>query len=172
MQNSGVGRGARLSMCLGALAAVVVCFTIAYPVAFSGRQQAQPSAPKRAVPATADAAMDPLAQFRTDRAQLRARETAQLRGVADDRAAGDAVRDKAREMLLELAQYSEQELTLEGVLRARGFPNPLATVHEDSVNILIQADAITRAQSATILELAMRETGESGGNIKIIPVGE
>ena len=39
-----------------------------------------------------------------------------------------------------------------------------------AANVLIRGEAPTHAQSAVILDLVMRETGLTGGNVKIIPV--
>ena len=58
----------------------------------------------------------------------------------------------------------------EGLLRLREFADVLVTVHTDSVNVMVRADALNRQQSAVILDLVMRETGISGGNVKIIPI--
>ena len=76
----------------------------------------------------------------------------------------------AKRRLLELMRWSEQETTLEGLLRLREFADVLVTVHTDSVNVMVRADALNRQQSAVILDLVMHETGISGGNVKIIPI--
>ena len=60
--------------------------------------------------------------------------------------------------------------TLEGVLRARGYEDAVVTVHQDSVNVLVKAVSLSKSDSAVILELVSRETGQTGGNIKIIPL--
>ena len=52
----------------------------------------------------------------------------------------------------------------------RGYRDAVATVHEDSVNVLVRADSLSEQECAVILELAMRETGKSAENIKIIPI--
>ena len=46
----------------------------------------------------------------------------------------------------------------------------MATVHEDSVNVLVRAESLSQSETAVILELVLRETGISGGNVKIIPI--
>ena len=76
----------------------------------------------------------------------------------------------AQRRQLELMSWSEQETTLEGVLALRGFKDALVTVHTDSVNVMIRAETITQQEASVILELVMRETGISGGNVKIIPI--
>ena len=80
------------------------------------------------------------------------------------------LRGEAGAQLLRLLEYSEQETTIEGVLRVRGFEDAVVTVHADSANVLVRTPSLSRDQSAQILELVSRETGLLGGNIKIIPI--
>ena len=117
-----------------------------------------------------ETAQDPLEQFRTERQQLRQRQIAQLNELIYGESADAETIALAKQRLLELMQWSEQETTLEGLLRLREFADVLVTVHTDSVNVMVRADALNRQQSAVILDLVMRETGISGGNVKIIPI--
>ena len=52
----------------------------------------------------------------------------------------------------------------------RGFGDALVTVSANSVNVVVHADTLSQAESAAILELVMRETGQSGANVKIMTV--
>ena len=117
-----------------------------------------------------ETARDPLEQFRTERQQLRQRQIAQLNELIYGESADAETTSLAKRRLLELMRWSEQETTLEGLLRLREFADVLVTVHTDSVNVMVRADALNRQQSAVILDLVMRETGISGGNVKIIPI--
>lgn len=116
--------------------------------------------------------VDSIARFRSDRELVREVEIEQLNALIGDESAGQAIRDRAREKLIQLTGWMEQEVTVEGVLRAEGFLDPLVTVHADSVNVLVRTAVLTQADAAKILSLAARETGQSGGNIKVIPVLE
>ena len=113
---------------------------------------------------------DSMEAFRTERQQLRQMQLSQLNEIVYAENSSDEIVTRARARQMELMEWAEQEQTLEGVLSVRGFEDVLATVHGDSVNVLVRTDALTREQTAVILELVMRETGVSGGNVKIIPV--
>ena len=63
-----------------------------------------------------------------------------------------------------------EEATIEAVLNARGYELPVVTVHSDSVNVVVRAGTLERDEAGVILELVMRETGVTGGNVKIIPI--
>ena len=113
---------------------------------------------------------DPMTRFRTEREQLRASQTAQLNEIIHDDDTDGETRMQAQRQLLELMKTSEQELTLEGMLQSRGYGEALVTVGGNSVNVLLRREFVTQQESAVILELVMRETGVTGGNVKIIPV--
>ena len=121
-------------------------------------------------PAASGPSADSIEQFRTEREQLRQMQLSQLNEIVYAENSSDEIVTRARARQMELMEWAEQEQTLEGVLSVRGFEDVLATVHGDSVNVLVRTDALTREQTAVILELVMRETGVSGGNVKIIPV--
>ena len=113
---------------------------------------------------------DPLEAFAAERQQLRGMQKAQLNEILYDADSEDDARAEARRQLLELCDREEKENTIEGVLRMRGFADAVCTVHGDSVNVVVRADSLGRQESAVIYDLVLRETGVTGGNVKIIPV--
>ena len=123
-----------------------------------------------AVSVSAGEELGAVERFRLLREQLRAMEKAQLNDVAHGSDTDPELAAMAQRQLVELCEREEQELTLEGVLLMRGFADPVVTVHSGSVNVLVRAEAVTRQQSAAILELVCRETGVQSGNVKIIPM--
>lgn len=149
-------------LCLAALAAL---FSL-YMLLSSGQREAPAAQPASRVYEPVDS----VARFREERQRVRATETEQLNALIADASAGQALRDRAREKLLQLTGWMEQEVTVEGVLRAQGYKDPLVTVHADSVNVLVRQAVLSQADAARILALAARETGQTGGNIKIIPI--
>jgi len=113
---------------------------------------------------------DPVTSFRTIRQQLRAMQKAQLNDIAHSAETDADISAMAQRQLLDLCAREEDEMLLEGVLAMRGWENAVVTVHEDSVNVILQADMVTQQETSVILELVCRETGVQGGNVKIIPV--
>ena len=151
----------------GAAAALVLCGALGFGLGI--RVSGEKAAENLPAMETA-AALDPIEQFRTERQQLRQMQMDQLNEIVYGGSADTEMIGMAQRRQLELMEWSELELTLEGVLRLREFEDVLVTVHTDSVNVMVRADALTREQTAVILELVMRETGISGGNVKIIPI--
>lgn len=124
----------------------------------------------QAEPAARMEAVDPLDQFRLEREQLRARQEAQLNDIVHGDKTDAQTVHQAQAQLMSLIERAEQELTLEGILQGRGFADAVVSVGERSCNVLLRQESVTQQESAVILELVMRETGLTGGNVKIIPV--
>ena len=147
--------------CASALVLVALC---ALAIGLKQEIKAQP------VTAQVEQEQDPILDFITERAALRREQTRQLEQMMNDENLDIVLRGEAGAQLLRLLEYSEQETTIEGVLRVRGFEDAVVTVHADSANVLVRTPSLSRDQSAQILELVSRETGLLGGNIKIIPI--
>lgn len=113
---------------------------------------------------------DLLTRFRTEREALRSRQIGQLNDIIHSEAAdGDTV-NRAQRQLMDLMKVQEAELRLESLLRLRGFEDALVTVGDASVNVVLRAQQTTRQESAIILDLVLRETGVTAGNVKILTI--
>lgn len=154
-----------------ALVMLAAALALGADTAVTLRLARAPAVRAASAPAPADAGEDdPLARFRTEREQLRAREQAQLNDIIYDPKSDAGIVAAAQRQLLSMLEGAEKELTIEGVLQGRGFDGALATVSDRAANVLVRAEALTQRQTAVILELVTRETGLTGGNVKIIPV--
>lgn len=113
---------------------------------------------------------DPMAAFRLEREQLRARQEAQLNDIIHASGGDEETAARARRQLLDMLAHERAESAIEGILQSRGFEDALVSVSDSAANVLIRGDGPTHAQSAVILDLVMSQTGLTGGNVKIIPV--
>ena len=113
---------------------------------------------------------DPMAAFRLEREQLRARQEAQLNDIIHEPGGDGETVALARRQLLDMLAHARAESAIEGILRSRGFEDALCSVSDGAANVLIRGEGPTRAETAVILDLVMRQTGLTGGNVKIIPV--
>ena len=145
-------------------AAIFMCLAAVILAGVRHMNHAEPAA------AVAAAYQDPVESFLTVRQQLRAMQKAQLNDVAHDAETEPELASMAQRQLLLLCTQEEQETTIEGILQMRGWERPVVTVHQDSVNVLLQTESINRQESAVILDLVCRETGIMSGNVKIIPI--
>ncbi len=113
---------------------------------------------------------DPVTRFRTEREQLRSRQTGELNDLIHDAATDAETVNLAKRQLMDLMKRQEAEQRLEGILSIRGFEGALVTVSDASVNVILRADALTRRETAVILDLVLRETGVTAGNVKILTI--
>jgi len=111
------------------------------------------------------------ASFREQRESTRDKEIEYLDSIINDKNADAESKKDAQDQKIEIARQMEQELTVEGLIRAKGFSDAVVTIHSGSVNVVVKAESLTNAQAAQILDIVRRETGESAENIKIIPNG-
>ncbi len=164
-----MSKASTFSRLLTAASAVIVIVTLAFcvPQYIKSHRLSAGSPSKPA----AESKEDAVEAFIAERKSVRELEVLQLNAVAADEDADSAVRAQALSRLIRLTDNMEKETTLEGILRMRGFEDAVVTVHTDSVNVVVRADELTQSESAIILELVMRETGQTGGNVKIMTVG-
>jgi stage III sporulation protein AH len=111
------------------------------------------------------------ASFREQRESTRDKEIEYLDSIINDKNADAESKKDAQDQKIEITKQMEQELTVEGLIRAKGFSDAVVTIHSGSVNVVVKAESLTNAQAAQILDIVRRETGESAENIKIIPNG-
>jgi stage III sporulation protein AH len=124
----------------------------------------------QSAPAYSQVQSDPMTAFRLEREQLRSRQEAQLNDIIHSPDGDGEIVALARKQLLDMLEHARQESTLEGILQSRGFEDALVSVSGAGANVMLRGEEVTAAQSAVILDLVMRETGLTGGNVKIIPV--
>ena len=72
---------------------------------------------------------------------------------------------------MKVSSAMEKEITLEGLLKAKGFSDAVVTIRENSVNVVVEEAEIDEKKAAQILEIVQRETGEDSSNIKVLPKG-
>lgn len=129
-----------------------------------------PKAPFDEKAVTAGAETDVFEEFRLERTRVRELETVQLTALMNDLSVSEETRIEAARTLNEMAERMEAETTIEGILKMRGHVDAVVTVHPGSVNIVLKDGANDKTECAFILDLVLRETGQTAGNVKIIGV--
>lgn len=130
-------------------------------------------------PASAEAASALAAQeetgdffrdFRAQRETARVDEIALLDEIVHREGAPEESVREADARRIELTRQTEQERAIETQLVAKGFEDAAAFVQEGTVTIVVKRDRLSDEDTAQILEIAMRQTEQEAGNVKIIPV--
>ena len=68
---------------------------------------------------------------------------------------------------LDIVNNMEKELTVESLLKAKGFADAAVTLHAGSVNVILSAESLSEEQVAQVLDIVIRETGEPAENVKV-----
>ena len=109
--------------------------------------------------------------YRSERNSVRAQEVAYLDSIIQNTATKQETLDEAQARKLELTDMMEKEVTVEGLLRAKGFSQAIVTLSPESVNVVVADASVTLQQAAQILQIVQNETGQPAQNVKIIPAG-
>ena len=108
--------------------------------------------------------------YKTERDKSRSDEIKYLDSIITDDKTDADTKKTAQKQKTDIAASMEKEMTMENLLKAKGFEKVAAVYHTGSVNIIIGKSELTDAEVAQILDIARTETGEKAENIKIIPV--
>lgn len=109
--------------------------------------------------------------FRLDRERIREKELSSIESVINDENTDKNVLAKAQEQKLNISSAMEKEVTLEGLLKSKGFSDVVVTIRENSINVVVEEQEVDEKKAAQILEVVQRETGEDATNIKVLPKG-
>jgi stage III sporulation protein AH len=107
--------------------------------------------------------------FKDQREQSRQQETEYLESILNDEKTDDTTRKAAQEQLMTIVANSEAELSIEGLLQAKGFNDVAVSIHNGTVSVIVGEATLTSAQVAQILEISAREGKVEANNVKIIP---
>ena len=104
--------------------------------------------------------------YRSERDSVRTQELAYLDSIVAQ-GGDEATLSEAQKQKMTLVGCMESELNTENLIRAKGFEEVIVSMHNGSVNVIVDADALTDEQVAQILDIVLRQTGETAENIKV-----
>ena len=109
---------------------------------------------------------DFFASYRDERDSVRTQELAYLDAIVAQGADTETLSD-AQQQKLELVNAMETELTVENLIRAKGFSDVIVSIHKGNISVVVGAESLNDEQVAQILDIVLRETGKSAENVKI-----
>jgi stage III sporulation protein AH len=112
---------------------------------------------------------DFFSEFKAKREQTRREEIEYVRTILNQDNLDDVQIAQAQDKILEITDGMEKELTVEGLLEAKGFSPVAAVFHPGSVNIIVGSESLTEEQVTQIADVVVRETGIGMEDINIIP---
>ena len=106
------------------------------------------------------------AAYRDERDSVRTQELAYLDAIVAQGGDTETLND-AQKQKLDLVNAMETELTVENLVRSKGFSDVIVSIHQGNVNVVVGADTLSDEQVAQILDIVLRETGKTAENVKI-----
>ncbi|AZR73544.1 hypothetical protein BBF96_09185 [Anoxybacter fermentans] len=107
-------------------------------------------------------------QYRLERDKARSEQINIYREMINNPNVDPSIKKNAQEALLRLTRHIEQEMEIESLIRARGFYDALAYMHENSIDLIIQTDGLTETDVTKIGDIVTKITDLRLEDITII----
>lgn len=107
--------------------------------------------------------------MKTDRDGVRAQSFTYLDSILQSETSSDEAKAEAEQQKLNLIKYSDSELVLENLIKARGFEDACVTMSTENVNVVVKDAELTATDVAQILGIVTEETGCKATNVIIVP---
>lgn len=108
-------------------------------------------------------------EFRASRDMQRSEELKVLDSMIADPNSDEETLKEAQSAKLNIVDCMEKEMTVEGLLKAKGFKDAVVTLHRGSVYVVLDTPALSNESVAQVLDIVQQETGEKPEAIKVLP---
>lgn len=119
---------------------------------------------------TSTQAVSTLSAARLLKEQTRAKNKEVLEEIVNNEILDSAQKEEAVANMVELTDRSEKEMEAEILLSAKGFTETVVSMGDNSVDVVVCADALTDAQLAQIMDIITRKTLVPAENVIISQV--
>ncbi|MCD8225225.1 MAG: SpoIIIAH-like family protein [Clostridiales bacterium] len=110
---------------------------------------------------------DYIANVQLNREQIRAKNKETLNNIISSTAVEESAKQEAIQSLIAMTAVAEKENAAETLLQAKGFADPVVSVSEGKVDVVINAASITDQQRAQIEDIVKRKTEIAADGIVI-----
>ena len=83
-----------------------------------------------------------------------------------------AAKEVAQEQIQEIAGYTENEVTMENMIKAKGYEDAVVFMGENLVSIAVFSTGLNEVDAAVISDIATSVTGYTADKVNIVEVGE
>ena len=119
------------------------------------------------VSASSQTVSNSILQAQLTKEQNRAKNKEMLMEIVNSKEATDAQKEQASAQLLQISEFMEKEAATQELLTAKGYPNSMVSMSEESVDVAVKAEELTDVDRAKIEDVVQRKTGVSMQNIVI-----
>ncbi len=106
-------------------------------------------------------------QAKLEREQTRAKEKELLKEMINNMNVEQEKRSRFADAMLEIQQRIEKETAAEAMIEAKGFSEVYVRIDDDTVDVVVNKQALTDAEIAQIEDIVKRKTGVSADKIRI-----
>ncbi|MDI9477182.1 MAG: SpoIIIAH-like family protein [Bacillota bacterium] len=107
-------------------------------------------------------------EYRLERDRARSEQINILREIVNNPNSDEASKKEAQRKILEITDKMEKEMEIESLIRARGYREALAYIHEEAVDVIIHTNGLERGDVAKIGDIIVKVTGFNTENVTII----
>lgn len=108
--------------------------------------------------------------YRDDRVDARNEEMLYLDAIIASSSSSAEAKQSAETKKSEILATMETELTLEGLIKAKGFDDVIVSTAASSINVIVKSAELKSTEVAQIVDVIQNQTDYTIDNIKIIPV--
>ncbi|MGL5434085.1 MAG: SpoIIIAH-like family protein [Lachnospiraceae bacterium] len=123
--------------------------------------------PGEAVLTSGMSVSDYIAGVQLNREQIRAKNKETLSNIINNTNIDEAAKQEAIQSMIEMTAISEKENAAETLLQAKGFADPVVSLSDGKVDVVINAATITDPQRAQIEDIVKRKVGVAAEDIII-----
>ncbi len=109
-------------------------------------------------------------QAKLDREQSRAKQKEILNEMINNTNIDQKQRAQCADTLLEIHKRIEKESAAEAMIEAKGFKEVFVRIDDNTVDVVVNKEALTDAEIAQIEDIVKRKTGMDTANIRISPM--
>jgi stage III sporulation protein AH len=110
------------------------------------------------------------ATYREDRNATRSESIAYYDAIISSSYSSKEAIASAEEKRQELIEAMTLELTMEGLIKSKGFDDAIVSCSDEYVNVIVKADSLKDGEVSQIVEVVQGQTKKDIDYIKIIPV--
>lgn len=105
---------------------------------------------------------------RLSRDKLRAGLIDRLNEIINNENSSQEMVTEAQKKIMKIGDISEKELTMEGLIKAKGFEEALVFLTENDAKVVVGTDELTEQDVVQILEIVLNETDLDASNVNIM----
>lgn len=108
--------------------------------------------------------------YRTTRESTRDQELLYYDAIISNESSTSEAIANAEALKLDLISQMEQELVIEGLIKAKGFEDCIVSILDENINAVVKAKELSSSEVAKILAVIQTQLNTSLENVTIIPV--